>query len=196
MTRKQTPDVMGDVLAARDTEQSSPPAPIEEVLAVSDSADKKRGTESRRVIHDHSVWASGIGLLPLPVVDVIALTALQIRMLSILARIYDLDFSERAVRATLAALISSNAADILHRGLVGRLFRAIPVVGWVAGIIFMPVVSGAITYAVGAVFAQHFAGGGTFFDFDIEEWKATYRHQYRHGVSMFRRRLTNGSETE
>ena len=44
----------------------------------------------------------------------------------------------------------------------------IPGIGWMAGMISLPVVAGASTYAVGRVFQRHFEGGGSVYDIGVE----------------------------
>lgn len=45
----------------------------------------------------------------------------------------------------------------------------------------MSAISGAITYAIGQVFIQHFESGGTFLDFDPKKVKEYFMEQFEEG---------------
>ena len=45
----------------------------------------------------------------------------------------------------------------------------------------LPAASGALTYAVGRVFIQHFESGGTFLDFDPAEVSKYFAEKYEQG---------------
>jgi hypothetical protein len=57
----------------------------------------------------------------------------------------------------------------------------IPVVGTLLGGVAMPVLSGASTYAVGKVFIQHFASGGTFLTFDPAAVREYFMQELENG---------------
>ena len=196
MARKKTPDVMGDLLGEKSqakggqtqnvpSSKKAAPRPSTESRAA--AGPEKKEAEALRTIEKHAIWASGIGLLPMPLVDIVALSGLQLRMVSVLARLYRVDFSQSAGRTIIASLLSSVGANSLRRGAFGSLVKSIPLVGWVAGWFVMPVAAGALTYAVGKVFAQHFASGGTLIDCDLEQLKQSFKEQYRRGLELFRR---------
>lgn len=220
MARKKTPDVMRALLGGKGAEDKSAEqkagvgnaqrakAPTKKTAPAKKTAptdtkvpaiierplEENRGTDTylvQRIIDRHALWAAGIGLVPMPFVDLVALTALQIRMLSALARHYDVHFSENVGRAMIASLSSSVGAQAVGRGAVGSVLKSIPILGWVAGLFLMPVAAGALTYAVGRVFAQHFASGGTFLTADAEAFKKSFKDQYHRGLAFFGQRQSD-----
>ena len=48
----------------------------------------------------------------------------------------------------------------------------------------MPILAGATTYAVGKVFTQHFATGGTFLNFDPETVREYYYEMFKEGQDL------------
>jgi len=48
----------------------------------------------------------------------------------------------------------------------------------------MPITAGAVTYAVGKVFHQHFASGGTFLSFDPDKVRDYYAEMLREGKTV------------
>ena len=196
MARKKTPDVIGEVLGGKAPEEESRPRDTSVASRTGSSPGfqmEEAGPGGRdetvsRIISKYVIWAAGIGLVPLPVVDIIALSGLQVKMLSVLSRTYGVDFSENAGRSLIASLSSSVSAESLSRGVLGSVLKSIPLVGWVAGWFLMPAAAGALTYAIGRVFAQHFESGGSFLDFDAHEFKEAFREQYRKGLAFVRRK--------
>jgi uncharacterized protein (DUF697 family) len=132
--------------------------------------------EATRIVRHWSAWSAGAGLLPLPLVDMVAMVALQIAMLRRLAALYDVPFHEQRSKSAVAALIGGVNAGYLG----GSALKMFPIFGLLS-LAAMPAVNGAITYAVGRVFIQHFASGGTFLDFDPVKVKDYFEEQYREG---------------
>jgi uncharacterized protein (DUF697 family) len=129
-----------------------------------------------KVIKDSVVWSMGAGLIPVPLADMVAVTAVQIDMLKQIASLYQVDFAENRLKSWLAAL-SGSAIPKLGAGLI----KFIPGLGSVVGGVSMAALSGASTYAIGQVFAQHFESGGTLLDFDVEKFKGFYQRQFEVG---------------
>jgi uncharacterized protein (DUF697 family) len=104
----------------------------------------------------------------------VAMVAVQIAMLRKLAAVYGVPFHEQRSKSAVAALIGSINAGYLG----GSLLKMVPVFGLVS-LAAMPVVTGAITYAVGRVFIRHFASGGTFLDFDSGKARSCFDAHYQ-----------------
>lgn len=118
-------------------------------------------------------WSMGAGLIPIPLVDVAAVTAIQLNMVAELAQAHRQDFSRDAARAFVAALVCGSLPAAMA-GPLARLIKAIPLVGQTAGVLAMPALAGASTYAVGKVFVQHFESGKAFRDFDPDAERDRY----------------------
>lgn len=120
---------------------------------------------------------SGVaGLVPLPVVDVIAVGGLQVQMLRRLSQIYDVEFSENRGKALIAALAGSMIPATSGIGAASTL-KFVPVVGTLAAAFVMPVLSAGATYAIGKAFIQHFESGGTLLDFNPPDYREFVRSQ-------------------
>ncbi len=140
-----------------------------------------------KIIRHHIYGSMGIGLIPIPLVDLAALTAVQLNMLRKLAGIYDVPFFKGKVRDLIASLVASGVAGgvpVLTAGSLATLVKTIPIVGQTAGVVTMPIIAGAMTYAVGKVFLQHFASGGTFLTFNPEKVKAYYAEMFKEGSKV------------
>jgi len=127
-------------------------------------------TGANKLINYYVLWSAGTALIPLPFVDMIAVMAIELRMLQKLSAHYEIRFSSQKAKAFTASMIGG-----LHAGLFSRsLLKMVPVIGINGAVVPMAALAGALTYAVGKVFVQHFETGGTFLDFDPLKVKAFF----------------------
>ncbi len=136
--------------------------------------------EAERIVRNHMLGAAGAGLIPVPLVDLVALAGIQLNMLRRLSELYDVPFKENTGKHLIASLLGSFAPVRAARPLAS-LFKAVPVVGQGVGLLSMTIAGGASTYAVGRVFIQHFESGGTFLDFKSEKMKDGFSKMYKAG---------------
>lgn len=139
-----------------------------------------RKAETDRMIKNHMYGAMGVGLIPLPVVDFIALTGIQIRLLYKLSKFYGVGFSKDRAKSIISALVGS-FVPVATAGPIASMIKIVPIIGQVTGALTMLATGGACTYALGVVFVQHFESGGTFLDFEPEKVKAYFAEQYKEG---------------
>lgn len=137
--------------------------------------------KAEEVVRGHVTSSLTTGLVPVPAIDLAILGAIQLRMLSRLANLYEVDFAEHRVRSLLGSLVGAGTTH-LGAGALCRLVRlAVPGTGWVVGAATSAFAAAASTYAVGRVFIQHFESGGTFLTFDPDRVRAYYAEQFRRG---------------
>src|ERR1700742_4189273 len=103
------------------------------------------------IINQHITWAMGAGLVPVPILAIAAVSAIQLDMLKQLATLYGVRYSESEGKAWLSALSGSILAKI-----AANAFKLIPGIGSILGGISMAALSGASTYALGQVAIAHF----------------------------------------
>ena len=131
---------------------------------------------AEQIIINHVIWSLGAGLLPIPLFDIAAVTAIQIDMLKNLAALYEVDYSKSTGKAFVSALTGSTFAKI------GSSFvKAIPGLGQIIGGISMSVLSGASTYGIGQVIINHFEQSGTLLDVDMKWAKEAYKEAFDKG---------------
>jgi uncharacterized protein (DUF697 family) len=136
--------------------------------------------QADRIIRNHMLTAMGVGLIPLPVVDMVGITGVQLNMLRRLSNTYEVPFTEHKVKNILTSLVGGGSVLPLG-GALSSFVKMIPVVGQAMGAITMPITAGAVTYAVGKVFHQHFASGGTFLTFDPDKVREYYTQMLEEG---------------
>lgn len=154
---------------------------------------EKPGTDEDRIIRNHVLASMGVGLIPLPLIDVIALSGVQLNMLRKLAKIYGVAFNKDKGKHLIASLLGGGV-PVAIGGSLSSLVKAIPVVGQATGAITMPAAAGATTYAIAKVFAMHFASGGTFLDFNPDSVKEYYAEMLKKGETIAKNLKKEASE--
>lgn len=134
---------------------------------------------SDRIIQEHVLWSIGAGLVPLPILDIVAVSAIQLDMLKQLALLHDVRFSESEGKAWVSALAGNMIARIGANAL-----KLIPGIGSIIGGISMSILAGASTYAIGQVAARHFASGGSFGNLDMSAAKRAYEEELERGKQV------------
>lgn len=152
----------------------------------------KKSRMADDTIDSHVLWAMGAGAIPLPILDVAAVTAIQLNMFKELCMIYDVDYNESFGKNLISSLAGATLAKI------GASFiKAIPGVGSLLGGVPMVVLSGASTYGMGQVFKQHLELGGIISTFSFENAQKVYNEAYERGMSYVEelRKRTMGDDT-
>jgi uncharacterized protein (DUF697 family) len=122
--------------------------------------------------------AAGAGIIPIPLADLAAVTAVQVRLVRRLAAAYGADYDESSGRALVGALVMSYLPARVGYGSIGLFIRMTPVVGPLLGLATVPGFNYASTWALGRVFKNHFAKGGTLPTFDLTSAKRQYREVF------------------
>lgn len=136
--------------------------------------DRRRALD--QLIRNYVMWSMGAGLLPIPLLDIAAVTALQVDLIKRISNKYSQPASETQVKAWVGALAGSTGARFAADAL-----KLIPVVGTIVGGVAQSALSGATTYALGKVFIKHFESGGTYLNFDPATFKEYFKESYEKG---------------
>jgi uncharacterized protein (DUF697 family) len=139
--------------------------------------DKRQKADS--IITNHVLWSMGGGLIPLPLLDVAAVTFVQLDMLEQLARLYDVEYTESVGRSFITALAGTTLTKIAASAV-----KAIPGIGSLVGGLSMSILSGASTYALGQVAASQLSRGSSLLNLDLEWAKQAYHEAYEQGKNV------------
>jgi len=164
--------------------EAAPPAASPPVA----SDGRARQMRADRVIKKHVLWASGAGLIPVPLADLAAVTAVQVSMLEDLSKIYEVEFSEPVLRSFATALTGGMIARIGASAI-----KAIPGIGTFLGGASMSIMSGASTYAVGQVAKGQLTSGGLA-KADMTRAKSEYGKAYERGKEFVANLKTDEAE--
>lgn len=150
-----------------------------------------RSREADAIIRKFVMYSAGAGLIPIPVADFFAVSAVQLEMIRRLCKLYDISFKDTEVKAAIMALTSSGIARIGGR----MVTKMIPFIGSIVGGVAVSAFSGATSYALGEVFKRHFEDGGTFLDFDWKIFKRFYDEKFEKGKE-YAKKIKDDAEEE
>lgn len=141
----------------------------------------ERTAQANQIVNRYWKWSAAAGLIPVPLLDVAAVTGVQLKMLADLARLYDVPFQKDRVKAAVGALIGAVSPAFLSAGtlsLAGPALKIIPGIGTAVGVVVTPAFNAATTYALGRVFTVHFESGGTLLDLDPDGLREHFRREF------------------
>jgi len=139
---------------------------------------------AHRVVRKYTLIGAGVGVIPLPLVDLAGVLALQLKMISELSEVYQVKFLEHKVKNIIGSLVGSFGAGLTVVPVLASVVKFIPGVGSAASAVALPVITGAATYALGQVFIMHFEAGGTILDFDADAMHEYFAKHYQTGKKV------------
>lgn len=131
------------------------------------------------IIRNHVLLSLGAGFVPVPLLDLVAVSAVQLDMCRQLAKNYDIEFKEELGKSVISSIAGTAVARY-----GASLAKSIPGIGSILGGISMSALSGATTYAIGQVFKRHFGGGGDLFDFNLDRAKKIFEEELEKGKKV------------
>ena len=127
-------------------------------------------------IRDHAAYSAAAAVIPFPLGDVLAITALQLDLVRVLANIYEQDFTASLGKSVVTSLTGTSLARMGASAV-----KMIPGIGtWSGGAVQLALASGS-TYAIGHLFKSHFAAGGTLDTFNPEKARDMYEKYVEKG---------------
>lgn len=134
--------------------------------------------DSSAIIANAVKWSAAAGLIPVPYADLVALSAVQFKMVRDLASLYSIKPDEKMIRSLVATVLGSLAPTVVSTNLVGSSLKLIPGYGTVLGSASVSAFSAAATYAIGKVFVRHFENGGTLKNFSAESIEDELKEEF------------------
>jgi uncharacterized protein (DUF697 family) len=141
---------------------------------------EQQDINAKSIMNKYIIGSMGIGLVPIPIFDLVALTGVQLKMLHSISKVYEVKFQEHVVKSLLGSLLGGLFPYSLAPAFAS-IVKVVPIIGQTTGVLSMTIFAGASTYAVGKIFIQHFASGGTFLDFDPKKMKDYFNELYKKG---------------
>jgi uncharacterized protein (DUF697 family) len=137
---------------------------------------EQRRASATKIVERFSLWSGAAGFIPVPLVDLAAVSGIQIQMLRRISQIYSIPFSENRGKAIIAGIAGSMIPASSGIG-AASIIKSVPLFGTVISALAMPALSAGATYAIGMVFIQHFSSGGTLLDFNPGDYREFIKAQ-------------------
>lgn len=149
-----------------------------EAESVATSTPAGRQEKALRIVKSNCGWSTAAGVIPVPLLDLAAIGAVQYRMVRQLTVLYGIPYNARTVDSIVGALVGSGSIVVMAPPATS-LLKAVPFVGPFLSTFIVPAAAAASTYALGKVFIQHFDSGGTLLSLDPEKHRAYYFEEFR-----------------
>jgi uncharacterized protein (DUF697 family) len=143
-----------------------------------------REAEARSIVRRYSFGNAAVGLIPVPIFDLVALTGVQLKMVHSLANHYGVKFNKDIVKSSLISLAGSLGSMTVGAGIILSALKFVPALALTAGAFALPACSAAFTYAVGRAFIMHFEAGGNVLNFDAEAMHKYFKEFYQEGLAQ------------
>ena len=145
---------------------------------------EEKDVQASAAVRRYMYGTAALTLVPVPAFDVVAIVGLQIKLVHSLSQVYEVPFKQEWVRASVISLIGGLGSTALAVGVFRSMVKVIPLVGPALSQLVLPATAGAVTYAVGKIYQQHFAAGGTLLSFDPVKLRAHFRKLYEEGLKV------------
>jgi len=156
--------------------------PYKPSLQEEEIAARQRLAAAESLVDTHMLIAGGAGLLPMPGVDLAAMSASQLWLLRRLSQLYNVPFTEDLARKLVASLLAG-FIPLQLAGPASSAVKWIPLVGPLLGGVALVAIGGATTYAIGRAFVLHFETGGTLLTFEPQRVRAYFEAEYNRRVA-------------
>ena len=140
--------------------------------------------QAKACVSNYAWGNAACSLVPVPLLDLVAITGLQIAMVASLCKIYEVPYSREALKAVVFGLVGGINSATVALSLVRSVTKFIPMMWVSTAVVALPLCSGASTWAIGKVFIMHLEAGGNVLNFDIEKMKAYFEKFYQEGVTL------------
>ena len=95
--------------------------------------------QAQTIVTNHVLWAMGGGLIPIPLADLSAITAIELDMLSKLAELYEVDFERGSGKNFISAMTGTTLAVF-----GASLIKSLPGFGTLLGGLTLSVAAGGL----------------------------------------------------
>ncbi|MFK7931869.1 MAG: DUF697 domain-containing protein [Saprospiraceae bacterium] len=140
----------------------------------------ERAAAGDAIIRNHALLAAGGGLIPVPGLDVAAVTGIQINMIRRLSELYGLPFEVQDVRTILSCVAATGLGKLVSYA-VNSYTTLFEEFGSFSDNLTNGLVSGAITFGTGEIIQTHFEHGGTMGDLDYMDFIDYYQEKIQSG---------------
>ena len=130
--------------------------------------------QATKIVNKYSGLGAGAGIVPLPVLDLMAISSVNVMMIKELYDLYGISFNQKRARTVINLLLASLSPKLLAGVTAASFTKFIPVLGSALGSLSMPLLSSASTYVTGNLMISHLEAGGALEDFNVQKHKGTF----------------------
>jgi uncharacterized protein (DUF697 family) len=157
-----TPDVTrspaggeDNVPAAKVPANTPPAAPARDARPETSSSKFITRSRVEEIVKNRALLAVGVGLVPVPVLNLVSVAAIHISMVQSITRLYNIEVKKSWIKNVIASALGGLSATALS-GTVAKGLGAAPLVGTSLAVLSAPAMNGLVTYAIGYMFIRYF----------------------------------------
>jgi uncharacterized protein (DUF697 family) len=124
----------------------------------------RRRRKAVAIVERHANMSTVGGILPVPILNVAAITAVMVRMVRQLSNLYGVPFQRNRAHALVIGLMGGVMPTGLASAATSALVYVVPGAN-VLGLVVSSVTAGACARSLGRLFIDHFESGATLVDF-------------------------------
>jgi uncharacterized protein (DUF697 family) len=128
-----------------------------------DARTSQQRSQANRIVERHAVYAGLGGIIPVPLANVASITAVIVRMVKVLSRLYGVPFERDRARAIIIGLMGGAMPTGLAAATTSTLVYVVPASG-IIGLAVSSLTGAACTRSIGRIFVEHFESGATLHD--------------------------------
>ncbi|MBI3435001.1 MAG: DUF697 domain-containing protein [Proteobacteria bacterium] len=168
--RPPAPQAMANVIEMALKPEASPPPDAERASLTPatsfDAGAARRRPLGRAIVERHANLSALGGFILLPLVNVAGITAIIVRMVKLLCRLYGLPFERNRVRAIIIGMVGSTMPAGLSTVATSTMAFIVPGSG-LFSLAVSSVAASACTRSIGYTIIEHFEQGATLKDFPV-----------------------------
>jgi uncharacterized protein (DUF697 family) len=145
-----------------DNDQTAIATPELSLQAAAAAARRRR--KAIAIVERHANMSTLGGILPVPILNVAAITAVMVRMVRQLSHLYGVPFQRNRAHALVIGLMGGVMPTGLASAATSALVYVVPGAN-VLGLVVSSVTAGACARSIGRLFIDHFESGATLVDF-------------------------------
>ncbi|MDD5287274.1 MAG: DUF697 domain-containing protein [Desulfuromonadaceae bacterium] len=135
-------------------------------------------------IKNHVIAAMSIGLIPSALLDVVGITAIEVKMIRDLAGIYDFPVPHKLVAYKVLISLIGSIGPVYISTKMHSALKGVPLVGHAVYVGLLSLTGGAAVYAVGKIFQMHYESDGTFLSKDNKYIREYFKEKYAEGKQV------------
>ena len=144
----------------------------------------QRKEAADRLIRQYVVGASGAGFIYSPLINALAVAAMEVNMITDMAHIYDFPVPHKLIVYKVLISLAFSIAPVYFSTQAFALASGFTLVGYAAQVLLMGSTGGVSVYAVGKVFQEHYESGGTFLSSNNSILRKYFKDRFAEGKKV------------
>jgi uncharacterized protein (DUF697 family) len=167
---------------AQEASQSIVTPEPEPLLQATQAPEDIKHRQAQSIIQKHILAGMALSAVPIPMLDVAALTSTQLNLLHSLSVHYGVEFDKDKSKSIVIALLGGSLPTTAIMWL-SSLTKMIPGIGTLGGGASLSATAGAVIYATGQAFIKHFEAGGELQDFDGKQQREFFQQALKESLA-------------